>query len=107
MAIEFLPTWPDSYPELLVDLGDKLFALLTAEGVARENAGPLSVRITDTILAEWGGSQLYIPLGQRHRSSERAASIRAAFRGGNYAELARLHGVTVERVRQILRKAKS
>ena len=102
---ELDPQWPDAYPRLLVDLGSKIVRWLEAEGLSADRSWSIAMRLTDEIMRDWAGQQLYIPGGRRREAAERAAQIRSRFRGDNSAELAREFGCTERRIRQVVEEA--
>lgn len=65
-----------------------------AEEVARDHAHDLA--------AKMGGQIFYLAKDISYPLSKRDARIVASFRGDNYDALAREHGLTVVRVRQII-----
>ncbi len=57
--------------------------------------------VADWTRAETRGTAIYTRM-RSGSPQERAVAIRAGFNGGNIDELARAHGITPRRVRQIL-----
>lgn len=51
---------------------------------------------------DMGGQALYLPKMDKLRRIKRERAIRQQFKGNNIAQLARAHGITEMRVRQIL-----
>lgn len=96
------PKWLEGYPELLVELGQVIAEQIAAHGVATDRAQDCARRIVEHILDAWGNQQVYVPSGRYVRSIRRASSIRERYTGDNVAALAREHGITPRRVRQIL-----
>jgi Mor family transcriptional regulator len=86
-------------PDCFVDV-----VLIETRHAARANGldAGLAARLADTLaerlMLRLGGDSLYVP---KSRRVDRAA-VHEAFDGTNYAELARAHGVTERRIRQIL-----
>lgn len=76
---------------------------LNGAGLTSDRAWSISKRITDALLADWGGQQIYIPAGHRAAAAARAAQIRERFSGNNHRELAREYGLPERRIRQILK----
>ena len=99
-----LPTNPPLQSETspLARIQQEVVAAAAAFGV--HDATALAAAVADRISIALGGAEHYIPKpgGCRRQRSARDAAIAAAFNGRNAAELARLHGISVRRVRQIL-----
>jgi Mor family transcriptional regulator len=69
-----------------------------AEGLDASRAARLADAVANRLMLRLGGDSVYIRKVQR---VDRAAVL-AAFDGRNHRELARVHGVTERRIRQIL-----
>lgn len=62
----------------------------------------LALRQADRLAAEVGGIQWYFPKGVYHKASLREKEMYDAFKAGKtYRDLAKEHGLCVERIRQI------
>lgn len=64
-----------------------------------------AVQVTFQIAHDMGGQTLYLSKLDHLRRIKRERAIRQQFKGNNIAQLARQHGVTEMRVRQILARA--
>lgn len=93
--------------EVLEDLATKLDQELGKEGVEPEAATRIAVDVTEKMRLHWGGQSLYFPSGVRSKTSRRDAEIWNAFTGFNYAELAREHGLSEMRIRQIITRIRN
>lgn len=90
------------YPELLTDLADKLTEALVARGLDREKAREVGKEAAEFVRGEWGGQLVYIPKGTRFDLTQRDLEIWREFNGHNHADLVRKHGVTIQRIYQIV-----
>lgn len=105
MPADFPAIWRDIatslYSAFLRECGPHTASVLppVPDGLAR-----LAVELTVTLANDIGGDTVYIPIGHFMRAGETARKVIAAFRGHNHHEVARLCGITVSRVRQILRE---
>lgn len=95
-----------SAPEIWVELAEILYSpLRSAPALASVQDVELAVCVVQAIYqmaSELGGNTLYVPKGVKAVSGQKKRAIAAEFKGHNHAELARKHGVTDTRVRQIL-----
>ncbi len=95
-----------SAPEIWVELAEIMYlALRAAPALASVPDEGLAVGVVHAIYqmaTELGGDSVYIPKGTKPVTDQKKRAIAAAFKGHNHAELARAHGVTQTRVRQIL-----
>ena len=83
------------------------FLVLRADPKTKEwplhEAATLAVKQVYQLARDVGGDSLYFPSGYKVQSDKRAAEVVRMFTGKNHAEVAKKLGVTVSRVRQILR----
>ena len=91
---------------LLLQLGYAQDALVFVTNLAEARHwlahNPAALALVEDIRAHYGGNQIYIPRGDKFNRAKLHAAIRREFNGRNYAELARRHGLTEMRVRQIV-----
>lgn len=90
------------YPELLADLADKLTEILVRRGIERDKAKEIGREAAEFVRTEWGGQLVYVPKGTLFALTQRDMEIWEAFNGHNHADLARKHGVTLQRIYQIV-----
>jgi Mor family transcriptional regulator len=96
--------FPPGYPELLEHIGQIVYRDLIERGVHPKIAEVLALQVGDSICAEVGGTQIYIPRAISYRLSLRDAEIFNEFRGDNYAQLARKHNLSEMQVRNIINR---
>jgi Mor family transcriptional regulator len=93
-------------PEAWVTVAELAYLVLRASPdlakVTPTALGLCAAQISYQIAHEIGGQPLYFPKGLRPVKEEKAKAIVAGFTGDNTQELARKHGITGMRVRQIL-----
>ncbi len=89
--------------ELLTDLAAKTRALAEAHGLDSIRAQRLGDAVATRMADEWGGQQVYFPMDMLARNSERNAQIYRDFNGGNVADLAARHGLSIQAIYRILR----
>ncbi|POA99713.1 DNA-binding protein [Chromobacterium sinusclupearum] len=94
-------------PELLTDLTDHIaLALRQLANTESRQAEKIAQEITRRMAQHWGGQNIYFPLGKSSKSAERDRQILQEFNGGNHAELALKHGISVQWVYKILKNAR-
>ncbi len=98
-----------AYPENLQLIAEWLF-IQAAEDEEPAPDAPrldqlalLALRQTERLSSEIGGMALYLNKGVRYRATLRDREMFELFNGHNYDELARRHGLTSTRVRQIIK----
>ena len=103
---QLAPEWPPLWRELCTSCFITLRHL--AQGGAAgldadaHDLARLALALTLGLAQDFGGQPLYIPVGAALMSAAKTRRIVAALRsGGSYATVARRHGVTERRVRQI------
>jgi len=83
------------------------FLVLRADPKTKElslhEAASVAVKQVYQLAHDVGGDAFYFPSGFKAQSDKRAAEVVRMFTGNNHAEVAKKLGVTVSRVRQILR----
>jgi Mor family transcriptional regulator len=63
----------------------------------------ISVNVIQCLREHWAGQSIYFGKGVKGRFRKRNQAIFKAFNGTNYCHLAREHGLTEIRIRQIIR----
>lgn len=96
--------FPPGYPELLEHIGQLIYRDLIERGVHPKIAEDLALQVGDSICAEVGGTQLYIPRAIAYRLSQRDTTIFNEFRGDNYHQLARKWGLSEMQIRNIINR---
>lgn len=97
----------DEYPEVLADLRAELLGLLVDASIAREQARQLAYMAAERIREMWGGMSVYIPKGASLRLSKRDREIFREYNGNNRLELCQRHGITEQRLYQIIAKVRA
>lgn len=97
--------FPPDYPELLEFVGQIVHRDLRERGLHPHICQELALLIGESIAIELGGTQIYIPRMLPHKLSERNQQIYREFRGDNYAQLARKHGLSTVQIRKIVAAA--
>lgn len=102
---------PDRFPGRPSEMALSLYAALVSDGKALPGSGAeemaqLAIRLVVQLCNDFGGTSFYLhksPIVQRFRTQAmRDASIAEAFNGTNFVELAKSHGLTEMRIRQIV-----
>lgn len=94
--------------ELLRDLEGKVKQVGMAElGMEENEAKRLGERIADIIAGEWGGQNLYIPIGLVHKRTARNARIFEEFTGNNVPGLARKYGLSIQAIYRIIKSERA
>lgn len=88
--------------DLLEDVATNMKAALERHGISGAIATSVAVEVAKLVRDHWGGQSIYVPFGLALKTQHRDLKIYAAFTGENYKELARKHGVSEMRVRQIV-----
>ncbi len=92
-------------PELLLDLADKVADQLTRAGLDLDQATRIGSDIASSIAKDWGGQNIYVPLGLSIFLSKRDQEIYEEFNGSNHAVLARKHHVSEQWIYSIVKSA--
>lgn len=95
----------DQYPEILSDLADCVRQRLCLT-LPADQAETLSMGITEDIRARFAGCLVYIPIDAAGNRARRNKSIVAEFDGKNHATLAIRYGLSIQRVYEIIARAK-
>ena len=98
---------PTEYPDVWRDIAGALYLQLRDTGVpgdVREHAR-LAMGLTEALADAIGGDTIYIPVGHFLRNDARARALIADYNTSrNLHEVARRHGYTPARAKQILRE---
>lgn len=98
------PNYRSQAPELLRDMTDKIkLALSELCRLDDDKAGEIATLIVDRMAADWGGQNIYFPMGLVYKLSKRDRQIYDDFNGANHADLARRYSVTVTHIYRIIR----
>lgn len=91
-------------PELLVDLTEHVAAALS-ELVSMEDgtARHVAKEVADRMAAHWGGQNVYFPMGQAGKVSQRDRQIYEEFNGTNQSDLARKWGMSLQWIYKIVK----
>ena len=95
----------DDFPEMWRAMATSLFVFLTDTELAGLNADQkarLSIVLTRRLAQDVDGGMRYIPVGFDWKRNQVARAVVEGFTGANVTELARRHGITDTRVRQII-----
>lgn len=76
--------------------------VLTTAGLPDDQAKDLAEQLCSRFGEEYGGSDVYVPVGRFWRLRERYASIYRDFTGDNYRELAKKYHLTERWVQRIV-----
>lgn len=92
------------FPEVWVSIAASLYAeAASSAGLpSLEVAARLAVAQMRRLAELFGGHTVYIPSGAAIKAKALQRSVALGFNGSNHADLARQHGITTMRVRQIL-----
>lgn len=95
------------YPEILQDMGEAIVQALTRSGVAIEVASEAAWEATEKVRDRWGGTDPYIPKGERLELAQRDREIFSSYLAGHrYIDIAREHDLSEARVRVIVNCAR-
>jgi len=86
---------------LAVDLRRELCKL---KRFSPDEATQIAVDIAEKVRVGWAGQTLYVPRGNNKNMTARDEAIFAEFNGRNYQALAQKNGVSVMRIRQIIKR---
>ena len=98
----------DGYPDIWKGIAEHLYLVLRSSpqlsGVDAEALAHIALAQTYQFAQEFGGDTIYVGKGSFLAAQERKAGIVADFTGTNYKEVAKKYGVSISRVRQVLRE---
>jgi len=88
--------------DLLEDVATHMKAVLERHSISGAIATSAAAEVAELVRDHWGGQSIYVPFGLALKTRHRDLKIYADFTGENYKELARKHGVSEMRIRQIV-----
>lgn len=93
-------------PEVWRDIAELNFCALRFcglfEALTDDELALMSVNLVYQLASGFGGTQPYIPTGERYGKNRRNENILKAFRGNNYRELASKYCLSDKRIRDII-----
>ncbi|HEY9130874.1 MAG TPA: Mor transcription activator family protein [Dyella sp.] len=94
-------------PEMLREL-ERIVAeqLHIVPGVSAEAAQQTARQVAMEFARQWGGQQVYVPMGRAWLIGEQHKQIVEAVRGNNHAQVAARFGVSVQHVYRVLSQAR-
>ncbi len=93
-------------PELINNLFEVISDSLRKNGIAEEEATSIAIDATNEVIHNWRGQQIYIPQALQMQLSQRDLHIYHSFNGYNHSELAKKHGISVQRIYKIIEKVR-
>lgn len=90
---------------VLEDLKEWVEQSLREFGVSEKLADATAQKVVTAIAGAWGGQLIYIPSGHALKVAAQRQRIVKEFNGRNVAELAVRHGIAMQSVYRILKKA--
>ena len=97
---------PD-YPELLEHLGTAVVETLVANGIHATLARDCGRAAAERVRRDFGGLQMYLPLGRVWQLTQRDREIYDAWNGGkHYVGLAQQYGISERHLRRIIEKCR-
>lgn len=88
--------------ELMTNLFDTLLQCLKKLELQEEEAISISTDVTNAVISNWAGQQIYVPFNLRVQLSKRDISIYHEFNGRNHADLAKKYNLSVARIYRII-----
>jgi|GEM_PF-3166023 Mor family transcriptional regulator len=105
------PDFPEIWSQIAASLYSCMFQEMNSERAEQQLQqrelmliARMSIQLTISLANDIGGDTVYIPVGHYMRAGETARKVITAFRGNNHQQVAQDLGITVSRVRQILRE---
>lgn len=91
------------YPEMLEAVGAAVAETLKSKGIHQGLAHECGRAASERVRRDFGGQQVYVPVGQSWELSQRDRGIYDEWRPGeNEVELMRKHGITERHLRRIV-----
>lgn len=98
---------PENYPEALGVIAHIVCARLIKNGMLDQKAKALAFDITESIRADVGGFNLYIPRGVKYELSVRDEQIYREFNGQNLQALAHQYKLSEMQMRTIVERGRA
>ena len=92
------------HPEILQHLIEISKRAVKAENIDDSTAETIAESIADQVKKHWAGQQIYIPFAVNEEIKIKHKIIKQQFTGNNQADLARKHGLSLQRIYTILKK---
>lgn len=93
--------------DLLADVADRTMEILKRFGLNDSQAQDAADNVVDDLAENWGGQFITVPKDMKYRNAKRRQAIVDAFDGSNHSELATQHGLSVNAVYKILKRAQA
>lgn len=93
--------------DLLADVADRTMQILKRYGLNDSQAQEAADNVVDDLADNWGGQFITVPKDMKYRNAKRRQAIVDAFDGSNHSELATQHGLSVNAVYKILKRAQA
>lgn len=99
--------WNEGFPEVWKEISTLLYTELMTEApqpvaLIAPQAAQIAIAQTQKLGRYFGGISVYMPMGVKLDAKTLARRIVEGFSGNNHNELARRHGISSMRVRQII-----
>lgn len=91
-------------PELLEQLAKHIATALAEANIEAERADLIGCEIAQRISNDWGGQLIYVPKDTLARTSRKHQQIWDEFKGNNYGELARKHGLALPWIYAVIKR---
>lgn len=92
--------------ELIASVIDHAEHTLKGVGIDAEKAASIAVLVADNLVDMFGGQNICFPTDYRRKMVQKEALIFSQFSGNNFAELAKVNGMTERGMRKLLARAK-
>ena len=94
-------------PELMADLADNVAKVLLEQlEISQDEAKSIGIEVANTISFNWGGINIYIPMGFYLHLSNRDLKIYREFDGTNCRELSKKYKLSMQRIYRIIKKVR-
>lgn len=90
------------YPELIEHIAATVAATLVDRGVEVVTARAAGQECAEAVSRDFGGQQIYVPMGKFLKLSQRDREIYARWNGRNDVALCREHGISERHLRRII-----
>ncbi|TRO42198.1 Mor transcription activator family protein [Pseudomonas sp. ALS1131] len=93
--------------DLLADVADRTMQILTRYGLDDSQAQDAADNVVDDLAENWGGQYITVPKDMQYRNAKRRQAIVDGLDGSNHSELATQHGLSVNAIYKILKRAQA